>query len=324
MTEQPDYHYWWVNQNRAVAKGLMGDYLWSPDMPSGSQGESTRHIQAVVPGDLIFAYSDGALRGIGLALRVAFPSARPQELAATGKASPASGWYLPVRFFELDVPLHPRAHMGALNPVLSDNHAPLRATGVCNPAVYLAPVSVTMAEVLRQLLTGQLEDVEAQIKAAVVSELADDWMESSIRRRTDLEPADKQQLIRARRGLGSFRASLEKIETACRVTGLLDRRHLRACHIKPWSVSEDREKIDGSNGLLLSPHIAHLFSRGYISFSDQGDLLASRHLNPAILTAWSVRLPMKVGPFQSGQCLYLDYHRRQVFDQPEVGRGRAR
>jgi hypothetical protein len=177
-----------------------------------------------------------------------------------------------------------------------------------------------MAVVLRQLLSQQLEEVEAQIKSAAVSELANDWVETSIVRRTDLNPEEKQQLIRARGGLGVFRRSLEKIESACRLTGLLDRRHLRACHIKPWSVSDDQEKLDGCNGLLLSPHIAHLFARGYISFSDEGDLLASRHLNPAILTAWNLRMPLKVGVFQPRQRLYLDYHRREVFDRPESGR----
>lgn len=321
----PEYHYWWVNQSRAVARGLMGDYLWAADAKGGSQGESARNIRAVQPGDLIFAYGDGTVRGIGVALRSAFESARPPELAPAGKSNvSATGWNLPVRFFELALPLHTRPHMGALKPALPQKHSPLRATGACNPTVYLASISERMAGVLRRLLAGELEDIEAQIKAAVVSELADDWTESSIRRRTDLEAADKQQLIRARRGLGLFRRSLEKIESACRVTGLLDRRHLRACHIKPWSLCEDREKIDGCNGLLLSPHVAHLFARGYISFSNQGELLASRHLNPAILMAWSLRVPMKVGPFQPRQCVYLDYHRRRVFDQPEIGRGNAR
>ena len=324
MGEAPELQYWWVNQSRAVAQGLMGDYLWAEDAPGGSQGESVRNIQAVQPGNLIFAYGDGMLRGIGLALRSAFESPPPAELARTLKSTSATGWHLPVRFFELALPLQPRPHMDVLKPVLPENHSPLRPTGVRNPAVFLASISSAMAEVLRQLLAGQLEDIEAQIKAAVVSELADDWAESSIRRRTDLEPADKQHLIRARRGLGLFRRSLEKIETACRVTGLLDRRHLLACHIKPWSLSEDREKIDGCNGLLLSPHVAHLFARGYISFGDQGELLASRYLNPAILSAWSLRMPMKVGPFQPRQCFYLDYHRRHVFDQREVGRNNAR
>lgn len=320
MSEDSEVRHWWVNQTRAVARGLMGDYLWAPAAERGSPAESARLIQTVRPGDLIFAYSDGAIGGIGLALRPAFAAPRPSELSTGGKAPDAPGWYLPCRFFELALPLRLRSHMSLLRPLLPLQHAPLRATGIRNPAVYLAEVPAELAGALRPLLAGQLEDVEAQIKAAAESELADDWVESSIRRRADLDPQSKQQLIRARRGLGSFRASVEKLETACRVTGLLDRRHLRACHIKPWSVSEDREKLDGANGLLLSPHIAHLFVRGYISFSDGGDLLASRYLNPAILTAWSLRVPMKTGPFKPAQCAYLDYHRRHIFDQPGIGR----
>src|ERR1700693_6069197 len=235
MSQGPEYQYWWVNQSRTVARGLMGDYLWAADARRGSLGDSARNIQAVQPGDLIFTYGDGTVRGIGVALRSAFESPRPPELAPPGKSyGGTTGWHLPVRFFELAVPLHPRPHMRALKPVLPQKHSPLRGSGVRNPTVSLASISERMAEVLRQLLAGQLEDIEAQIKAALVSELADDWTESSIRRRTDLELADKQQLIRARRGLGVFRRSLEQIESACRVTGLLDRRHLRACHIKPW------------------------------------------------------------------------------------------
>ena len=322
MSPQADVQYWWVNQSKAVARGLMSDYLWCARDKRGVPTDAAQSMIRVQRGDLIFAYAESAVRGVGLALQPAVEAMRPQELAPPGKAAaPVEGWYLPVRFFELAVPLRPREHIEALKPVLPAELSPLRSTGARNPGVYLAAVCAPMADVLRGLLAEQLEDVEAQIKAAAVSELAEDWVESSIRRRTDLSRLDKQQLIRARRGLGEFRRSLEKIETACRLTGLLDRRHLRACHIKPWSVSDDQEKIDGCNGLLLSPHIAHLFTRGYISFSDQGDLLASRYLNPAILTSWSLRMPMRVGVFQPRQRLYLDYHRREVFDQPEIGRG---
>jgi len=321
MNGQPESQYWWVNQSKVVSRGLMGDYLWTAQDKQGEPTDAAQNMLRVQTGDLIFAFADGAVRGVGIALREAMEAARPHELASSSKSGVSpQGWYLPVRFFELALPLRPRAHMEQLKAVLPQNQSPLRSSGARNPAVYLSPVSTAMAEVLRQLLSQQLEDVEAQIKSAAVSELANDWVETSIVRRTDLNPEEKQQLIRARRGLGVFRRSLEKIENACRLTGLLDRRHLRACHIKPWSVSDDQEKLDGCNGLLLSPHIAHLFARGYISFSDEGDLLASRHLNPAILTSWNLRMPMKVGLFQLRQRLFLDYHRREVFDRPESGR----
>jgi putative restriction endonuclease len=179
--------------------------------------------------------------------------------------------------------------MSALKPVLPKKYSPLRATGVRNPGVYLASIPEAMAEVLRQLLAEQVEDIEAQIKSAVGSELADDWMQTSIRQRTDIGAKDKQQLIRARRGQGGYRRSLEKIESACRLTGLLDRRHSAGQPYQTVERSNDREKLDGCNGLLLSPHVAHLFARGYISFADDGELLVSRHLNPAVLKSWQLR-----------------------------------
>jgi putative restriction endonuclease len=104
------------------------------------------------------------------------------------------------------------------------------------------------------------------------------------------------------------------------VTGLLDRRHLRASHIKPWFICDDREKLDGFNGLLLSPHVDHLFERGYVSFSDSGDLLVSKELNYAVLESWGIALPRNVGAFSQEHCRYLEYHRSHVFGKSNGGR----
>jgi predicted restriction endonuclease len=127
-------------------------------------------------------------------------------------------------------------------------------------------------------------------------------------------------LVNARRGQGVFRVNLEQIERKCRVTGVLDRRHLRASHIKPWCICDDREKLDGFNGLLLSPHVEYLFDRGYVSFSDFGDLLVSKELNQAVLKSWGIALPRNVGPFSQEQCRYLEYHRVHVFEKSSGGR----
>jgi len=43
--------------------------------------------------------------------------------------------------------------------------------------------------------------------------------------------------------------------------------HLRASHCKPWCDCEsNEERLNGENGLLLTPSIDHLFDRGFISF----------------------------------------------------------
>jgi putative restriction endonuclease len=93
------------------------------------------------------------------------------------------------------------------------------------------------------------------------------------------------------------------------VTGVAERRHLVASHIKPWSKSNDDEKLDGCNGLLLSPHVDHLFDRGLISFSDTGHLLVSKTLKPSVLTAWGIDPSRNVGAFNAEQRRFLADHR---------------
>lgn len=90
-----------------------------------------------------------------------------------------------------------------------------------------------------------------------------------------LTVTQKEQLVKSRRGQGLFRSRLEQIEPACRVTGVTNKALLIASHIKPWSESNNAERLDGQNGLLLSPHIDKLFDRGWITFTDSGDLLCA-------------------------------------------------
>jgi len=134
-----------------------------------------------------------------------------------------------------------------------------------------------------------------------------------IEHRTDIGPTEKQSLQKARRGQGIFRKNVKEIERACRVTGVDDVRHLRASHIKPWRDSSDFEKLDGSNGLLLSPHVDHLFDQGFISFGDTGELLISPDLAPDVLEGWGVSADTSCGEFRESQRVYLAYHRNQVF-----------
>jgi predicted restriction endonuclease len=103
------------------------------------------------------------------------------------------------------------------------------------------------------------------------------------------------------------------VEDHCRITGVSNIKHLRASHIKPWAASDNDEKLDGFNGLLLSPHVDHLFDRGFISFKDSGDVLVSKELNPKVLQQWSIHSNQNVGTFRPNQCQYLEYHREVVF-----------
>lgn len=153
----------------------------------------------------------------------------------------------------------------------------------------------------------------------VVGEVTDERIEQALTQRTDIGANEKQALLQARHGLGVYRANVEQLEGACRITGLMDRRHLRATHIKPWRLCTDAEKLDGHNGLMLSPHIEHLFNRGYISFSDAGAPLVSRQLNSTVLKHWRIALPIKAWPLRTQQKAYLAWHREQVFEKAAGG-----
>ncbi len=63
---------------------------------------------------------------------------------------------------------------------------------------------------------------------------------------------------------------VQALEQRCRITGVDRPEHLRASHSKPWRDSDNAERLDGENGLLLTPSIDHLFDRGFIS-SRRGD-----------------------------------------------------
>ena len=139
-----------------------------------------------------------------------------------------------------------------------------------------------------------------------------DEQQRNIEQDVDLTATEKKTLINARIGQGQFRQSASRIEPSCRLTGISDLNFLIASHIKPWKDCNNQERLDGENGLMLAPHIDRLFDRGWISFSNNGDL----HTAPGvekIMTAWCIDSIKNVGQFSAEQCRYLEHHRNNVF-----------
>jgi len=128
----------------------------------------------------------------------------------------------------------------------------------------------------------------------------------------------RAQLGQARVGQGRFRTAVLAREPRCRVTGTMQARCLVVSHIKPWAVCTGDEHLDGANGLMLAPHVDHLFDTGLISFEDNGDLVLAPSLDPQILQAWHIDAGANVGRFASDQSRYLAYHRQFVLGQPRV------
>ena len=99
----------------------------------------------------------------------------------------------------------------------------------------------------------------------------------------------------------------------CVVTGIDNVGLLIASHIKPWKVSDDVERLDGHNGLLLSPHIDKLFDSGYITFSSDGDVIRSKYLPSKVLEVWNIEQNKKY-LLTDSQNEYMKYHREHIFE----------
>jgi hypothetical protein len=123
----------------------------------------------------------------------------------------------------------------------------------------------------------------------------------------------REQLVKARIGQGKFRSRVEIVSPTCRVTGISYNKCLIASHIKPWCVCSNEERLDGNNGLMLSPHIDQLFDDGYITFEDDGSLIVSSALPSEVLAAWSIDVGVNSGKLNEHQSRYMVYHRESVF-----------
>jgi predicted restriction endonuclease len=127
-------------------------------------------------------------------------------------------------------------------------------------------------------------------------------------------PTTTEALVDARLGQGQFRAALEREwNGACAVTGCRISEILRASHIKPWETSNDSERLDSENGLLLSAHIDALFDKGLVSFANDGKMLLSDQIS--IKDRMYFRLPKSLRLKPSKRRIkFLEYHREHRFE----------
>jgi len=94
------------------------------------------------------------------------------------------------------------------------------------------------------------------------------------------EQTERKGLVTSRVGQGYYRQQvINKWKGKCPLTGIDELPILISSHIVPWSESDDDERLDVENGILLSPNLDALFDRHLISFDDYGELLISSKLS---------------------------------------------
>ena len=312
--------YWWVNQNQTHRQEMQGGYLWSPKRKSdGTRNAYYEFMREVAPGDLVFSFVDTRIVAIGIAQSYSGESPKPLDFGSAGKNWENVGWKVKVQFAPLTNRIRPKDHIQALLPVLPDKYSPLRSTGDGLQAVYLTEVPVPLAEALIGLIGGEVIPLRLAASAVMplVADDLEDWgrkIEEDVARDPKIPETERLALIRARRGQGLFKDRVGKIEKRCRITGVENPVHLLGSHCKPWRDATNEERLDGENGLLLTPTIDHLFDRGFIGFEDTGTLIISPVAHRPSLQRMGIDTDnvVNVGGFTSGQKVFLDFHRNAV------------
>ncbi|WP_395684359.1 HNH endonuclease [Dokdonella sp.] len=149
----------------------------------------------------------------------------------------------------------------------------------------------------------------------------DRWSGSSAELRRDIAEIEARDipettrltLINARLGQGQFRQDLiRRWDGACAVTGCSVTAVLRASHCKPWRLSNDRERLDSNNGLLLAANLDALFDAGLVAFDDEGGMIVASALSTAERKGLAVPARLRCSPNRQ-LAAFLEFHREHVF-----------
>ena len=130
------------------------------------------------------------------------------------------------------------------------------------------------------------------------------------------EEHEKKSIIRyGREGQDEYRRKLLEECPFCPITMINEESLLIASHIKPWAVSDPKERIDPNNGFIFSPLYDKLFDRGYITFSNDKRVSISNWLSRQVKDRIGIKENQlfQFLPMNDSRVKYLEYHRNMVF-----------
>lgn len=256
--------FWWVFQGESYKRALDGGYLWAPKVGARGQRQAYwTNMTRVRAGDVIFSGYGQELVAVSTAIEPAY-DADPPDSRDVGKW-PARGWKLDVAYVQLSRPLPYSGFVSKIMPLLQPPHAPFNANTGKGNLGYLFELPTSAGETLLSLLDEPT--------------LIDQAIRMGGTKRSPLSEITRKALVDARVGQGDFRRDLETYwDKRCAVGSVSTPQLLRASHIKTWSSSNNQQRLDPFNGLLLSVGYDAAFDRLLITFDDDGQLILASDL----------------------------------------------
>lgn len=127
--------------------------------------------------------------------------------------------------------------------------------------------------------------------------------------RTDINSTERESLIQARKGQGTYRKEMLKLwDGRCAVTGLALQDAIIASHAKAWKDGTDEERLDVHNGLPLIASLDKLFDNYLIAFApDSGKMLISERVSEVDRAILGIPNDLRKIPNEQ-QAHYLRFH----------------
>ncbi len=293
--------YWWVNQNQTWKHERAGGYLWAPfEDSNGVDKYYWSLMEEVKIGDIVFSYVGQEIKAVSVVNYDCYHAKIPPEF---GENPPwkSEGRKIDVEYQDITKPLKFSEFVNEFTAVLSDERSPLVSDKSGAKQGYLFPINpeaaaVILTEVGLQYLVQQNEITRS------FSSLSEE------------EITTRKSLVDARIGQGKFRKKLEKRWGACAVTGVKTSELLTASHIKPWKKSDNIERLDTNNGILLLSTIDKAFDRGLITFSNSGEIILSKYANKDDIIKAGMNESLKLKKIYDEMRPFLDYHREFIFE----------
>lgn len=228
--------------------------------------------------DFVFHYNHGLIDGISKITHSTIINENHNFLAR-------------IDFTRLKNPLHIRSNWSIIKELLPHEYSPFQINSVENDG-FLYPCSDDLSMYLLSKIF--------KYNAEVIDE-------------NEISHTEVQLEILMRRGQHLYKERLVNLwEGQCAICHINLPELLRASHAKPWKDSNQNERLDPYNGLLLCAHHDALFDKGLISFDQEGQILMSEVLLASSPQVYQVASDMKLDFFEENK-KYLLWHQCYVF-----------
>lgn len=234
-------------------------------------------------GDCIFHYQNGHFVAIGIAKDSVY------DTFDYSNATPM--FEVPVTYYELQKTLHVRSYWKDIVRLLPNEYSSFQFSGQDNEG-YLYPCNTSMATYLLSKI-----------------------MESNNEERLFEIITNTEAKITAKMRIGhqTFKNKLLDLwDNRCAVCEITLVPLLKASHSKPWKDSDNNERLDPYNGLLLCAHHDALYDKGYITVDRNGIVIISSVLKEDHYKIYNLCEGKRIDIFDANKN-YFSWHYSYVF-----------